>query len=269
MGSSSTVYATVAALFVATILIVQINADVNHSESETTSISLPSQTISPTPSTIVDIEPLPVKIFFQRIPSILSPDMFSEPDPLSYILAKVTRRAYNGGRENFAYSKVYLDGVSYNVDYFLSGRKFPRPYVPYAKLLSSVVACLVRLHRVSSYIREIHLKYSANSDYPPAPSGISTPELRALFSTDIFSDPSIPSILVKELLKISEDRMYDVKKDLTNVSKIHNYLDQKYYEYMHFLGIFLENTSYLDRARNVNAEIQRRISNRDKMSKAI
>ncbi|KAL6956756.1 hypothetical protein U1Q18_044370 [Sarracenia purpurea var. burkii] len=217
MGTYSTGYVAAAALFVATILVVRIKADANHPESETISISPSSQNISPTSSTIVDIEPLSPKIFNTKIPAILSPDVFSEPDPLTYILAKITNNAYNGRQEAFAFINTDLITVSHSVEYLWKARKFPRPYVPYAKLLSSLVACLVQLRKVSTFIREIHQKYSANSNYPAAPSDISTPELRDLLSTDIFSDPSIPSVLLKKLLRISEDRIYDLKKDLTNL----------------------------------------------------
>ncbi|KAL6956753.1 hypothetical protein U1Q18_044367 [Sarracenia purpurea var. burkii] len=235
MGSSSTMYAAFAALFVTTILIVRIKADANHSESKTTSISPPSQTISPTSSTIVDIEPLPVKAFSQRIISILSPEIFLEPDPLWYMLDKVTKN---------------------------SSQQFPRPYVPYAKLLSSLVVCLIRLQKASTNVGEIHQKYSAQSaDYPPAPSDISTPELRALFSADIFSDTEIPSVLLWELLQIPEDRIKNARDDLVKVLKNRNYAGHVYNEYMTSLRLFLQNGSCLARLRHANAFVQRPISN--------
>ncbi|KAL6956750.1 hypothetical protein U1Q18_044364 [Sarracenia purpurea var. burkii] len=244
-----------------TILIVRIKADANHSESETTSISQPPEDISPTSSTIIDIKPLPEKIIYRPIPSILSPEIFSEPDPLPIILAKVTNNGYNGDSNKIAFMRRDLNAMNHNVDYYLSDRRFPQPYVPYAKLLSSLLTCLFRLHNVSTSIGEIHRKYSAQSDYPPAPSDISSPELRALFSTDIFSDPEIPSVLLKELLQIPENRINDVMYDLTKVLKNPNYVEQAYYEYVTSLKIFLQYASCLSRLRHANAAIQRPISN--------
>ncbi|KAL6956754.1 hypothetical protein U1Q18_044368 [Sarracenia purpurea var. burkii] len=261
MGTSSTVNAAVTAFFVATILVVRIKANADHSESQTTRISPPSQHISPTSSTIVDIEPLPGKIFCQRIPSILSPEIFSEPDPLWYMLEKVTKNRYNGKSKKIIFMKHDLIAVSLKVAYYLSSEQFPPPYVPYATLLSSLVICLTRLNSVSMYIGEIHHNYSAQFDYPPVPSDISTPELRALLSTDIFSDPNIPSVLLKELLQIPEDRIHDVIVDLTKVLKNLNYVEQTYYGYMTSLKIFLQYASCLSRLRHANALIQRPISN--------
>ncbi|KAL6956752.1 hypothetical protein U1Q18_044366 [Sarracenia purpurea var. burkii] len=262
MGTSSAVNTAVAAFFVATILIVQIRADANHSESKTTSISPLSENISPTSPTIVDIEPLPEKIFYKRIPSILSPDIFSEPDPLTYMVGKITKNRYNGRSEKTKFMNKYLIDVTLDVGYYLSSQQFPRPYVPYAKLLSSLVVCLTRLHRVSIYIGEIHQNYSGQSaEYPPAPSDISTPELRALFSTGIFSDPDIPSVLLRELLQIPEDRIRDVKADLLKLSNNQNYVEQVYYEYMTSLRIFLQSASSLSRLRYANTLIQRPTSN--------
>ncbi|XP_065225283.1 uncharacterized protein LOC135849063 [Planococcus citri] len=171
----------------------------------------------------LNIDPLPPNVFPSSTRNILTPEVFSQADPVAYFLAKTS---------NFSQDEIQLLGLE--VDYYFTRNQFPRPYYyTYAAVLTSILKCLTMLHNVRWSIETIQ-QPTRSMTFTMADISSPHPELSMLFTPDIFADANPPSVVLKKLLEIPENEMPKVMlrlKELMNgrssgktVRLCHNYI---------------------------------------------
>ncbi|XP_065223888.1 uncharacterized protein LOC135848041 [Planococcus citri] len=179
------------------------------------------------------VEPLSQKIYSKDVCELLSTDIFKQADPFHYLLLKASKLPREKEIE-----------IRLSLNYLLTktnANQFPPAYVPYGKILSSVLNCFGHLYSVKYSIRLIN---NPRRKYPlPPPPKVFTldPEVSPLFSSDIFTDPNRPSVLIEKLLQVPESSYLSTAKKLISPKTHYEPKDAVYSLYSGSLSQFLQN----------------------------
>ena len=206
-------------------MLIYVGADNNTSDT-TESISTAKISNEADKNAISQPDPLPASIFTPEIASLLSPEIFSQHDPLTYLYRKARRMFYQ------------IDKIRYTLKSTLVDKKFPQPYVPYAQLLHRLLPCLADFSNVIQYMVIIRLQ-SRSLMYRKPDISTSDPDLLDLYADDIFSDPNIPLCLLRKLLDIPGEEISNVSNRLKNLSFNRDF-SQMYVPYTRWIYKFLD-----------------------------
>ncbi|KAL6952476.1 hypothetical protein U1Q18_050922 [Sarracenia purpurea var. burkii] len=191
----------------------------------------------PPASANIDLESntLSAEIFPTEIIDLLSPEIFSQPDPVLYLLKKIITLPH-----------TKLKAINYELTQFLlfQREKFPPRYLPYVQVLSNLLNVQVYLEDTKIAINK--MRQSSTSAFISPPTGYFSAELSELFSSDIFSDDRAPFSLIVKLTNIPKDKVEDLSKRLKTMF-IKNRIPENYKDYAKQLWIFLLNQLNLER----------------------
>ncbi|XP_065223440.1 uncharacterized protein LOC135847701 [Planococcus citri] len=210
--------------------------------------------------TETNIEPLSSKDFSSSLRDLLSPDVFTQADPFRYLLGKTMKYSF----------KRTLDGYSLisKVDQAMSSNakiRFPSDYLPYAKLLSSLLRFFIYLESVHTSMVEIQkrMKTSPRGFRLPDINSLD-PEISQFFSPDVLSDTNTPMVLVDELLHLPGNSLSRVAEKLIDSTNNNREIGNKYYDYAirlsHLLTGYVSKTALINLqsyvgSRNANGDI--------------
>lgn len=195
---------------------------------------------------------LPPCILKRTVANILTPDIFSQANPLDYILSRATKL-----------SKAGIRVMDSDIQFFLKTDKFPQRYIPYAKVLSSLLQCLIELQNATDSIQAMHERLTSPPDYALSPD-LTTPDpkLSSLFSLDIFYDTNPPSRLVNKLLDIPPSRIANILTRLRKLYRSNSNFSGEYHWYILHVICFINqhNKGLLRKLRRNVSEMQSTIA---------
>ncbi|XP_065224117.1 uncharacterized protein LOC135848214 [Planococcus citri] len=199
-----------------------------------------------TTSNSPDIQPLPWKTFTEELSELLSPDIFSSANPFTHLLIKVIKLPYD--TMNRIMDQIFTS---------LLFKKFPQQYIPFAKLVTSIINCLYRLERVKKITPLLQNSNQTNYLYKPLDILISAidPELSPLFSSYILSDKNPPFRVLIKLLTIPENDLPSIKIHLKDLFK-NRLFPRRYFGFVESLQIFLGQEHILQHLKKSIAEVQ-------------
>lgn len=185
--------------------------------------------------------------------ALLSPDTFSRTDLLQYFIRETSKSKLPDWRIMELYNELRTRELA---------NLIPESYMPYYRVLRSIIHIQVQLLHAKRFIRNI--QNSANRSGIP-PEIESLPELSAsgLFSSDIFSDPNYPERLVSKLIQIPRNQVPKLITQLQNYKKnswgSSGYISFAWKQYLWYateLALFLKKDYLVDDLKHDMAEIQ-------------
>ncbi|XP_065225054.1 uncharacterized protein LOC135848897 [Planococcus citri] len=207
MTTSSMLLRTTLAIIIGANLIICIKTDANSKKTET------------------NVEPLPSKDFSSSLRDLLSPDVFTQADPFHYLLGKAMKYSFKKTLEGHYLISEIDSALSSNGE-----NRFPPAYLPYAKLLSSLLPFIVYLGSVHKSIVDIQKQRKTSRGIFRIPNvNLLDPEISQFFAADVFLDTNAPMVLVDKLLNLPENSFSAVAKKLTDSAFNNREIGNDYY----------------------------------------
>ncbi|KAL6952471.1 hypothetical protein U1Q18_050917 [Sarracenia purpurea var. burkii] len=195
------------------------------------------------------------KCIKKEVLSFLPPEIFSESNPLVYFFVKAMKL-----------QKDILQQTNFFMIYYLDRYIFPRRYIPYAELASSVISCLISLENINKIIDKTQrAKALDSSSYPGALISKLDPELSTFFTDDIFSKGDPLLLLFSKLLRIPENEVSNTEIRLQKLLKNASF-PPRYSGYANCLLKFLQDETLLPRLKDNITEMQRTLKSNSSTS---
>ncbi|KAL6952470.1 hypothetical protein U1Q18_050916 [Sarracenia purpurea var. burkii] len=182
----------------------------------------------------------------KEVRSFLSSEIFSQSNPFLYFFAKAMKL-----------QKDILRQTNFHMIFYLDHNEFPRRYIPYAELASSLISCLISLENIDKIITNMKRDDPYNySFYRRMPISKFDPELSKLFADHIFSRANHLSRILIALLDIPDNEISNMEIRLQKLLK-NDKFPMRYLGYVKCLLKFLQNDYLLLRLKDNITEMQR------------